>query len=84
MSNIVEVNDILIGPIEAADFFKEISAQPLGARTIASYAVNNRIPVLKSGSTNLFSKTMLKEWDKAGRPNLSLAVKTDCPNVSLQ
>ena len=63
------VEDILIGPVEAADYLKTISNRPLGVRTIASYTVMQRIPVLKSGSTTLFSKKMLEEWESAGRPN---------------
>ena len=63
------VEDILIGPVEAANFIKSISNRPLGVRTIASYSVMQRIPVLKSGSTTLFSKKMLQEWENKGRPN---------------
>lgn len=65
----VEIEDILIGPVEAADFLKEISNKPIGMRTISSYVTLKRMPVLKYGSTTLFSRKSLAEWERAGRPN---------------
>lgn len=68
----IELEDILVGPEEAANFLKEISNRPLGMRTISSYTVNNRIPVLKKGTTTaLFSKSQLEQWEKSGRPNMA-------------
>lgn len=69
--NLIELEDILVGPEEAANFLKEISNRPLGMRTISSYTVNNRIPVLRKGSTAaLFSKAQLEQWERSGRPNM--------------
>ena len=68
----IELEDILVGPEEAANFIKKISSRPLGMRTISSYAVNNRIPVLKKGTTTaLFSKSQLLDWENSGRPNMA-------------
>lgn len=68
----IELDDILVGPEEAANFLKEISNRPLGMRTISSYTVNNRIPVLRKGNTTaLFSKSQLEQWERSGRPNMA-------------
>lgn len=69
MDDPLGVEDILIGPAEAENFLKSVSKVPLGARSIASYVTLGRIPVLKRGSTTLFSKAALMDWDRQGRPN---------------
>jgi hypothetical protein len=68
-TELIRIEDILIGPAEAENFLKSVSKVPLGARSIASYVTLGRIPVLKRGSTTLFSKAALMDWDRQGRPN---------------
>jgi hypothetical protein len=68
-AELIRVEDILIGPAEAEEFLRSVSKSPLGARTIASYTTMGRIPVLKRGSTTLFSKAALMDWERQGRPN---------------
>lgn len=69
MQDLIRVEDILIGPAEAQEYLNSISRQPLGVRTIASYVTMCRIPILKRGTTTLFSKAQLAEWERMGRPN---------------